>query len=336
MLKWRRVMSKEIKKETLVYDSKNKLNEEAIGWGRRPSLFTFNSNKNKFRFKKWNHWTIVSENHIFNIAIVDLNYVSNTFAYLYDYKENTFEDINYSKIIKKNVFLSKTTDGSCYFYNNDIELKMHFLDKKYKITLNNNSINADLEIFLYDFESLNVIVPFNKREFQFTEKNARLPVNGYITSKSSHVELDVADSYACFDFGRGVWPFNTYWNWATFSGNSNEGLIGINLGAGWTDGKKTNENAFFLNDKVYKINEDVKFDYDKSNLLSKWHIKTKSGDVDLVFQPFYNVSKKRRKIIIKTHLNQVLGQFFGRIKVEDKIVDISNIKGCVEQHEARW
>ena len=85
-------------------------------------------------------------------------------------------------------------------------------------------------------DTLNVVVPWDERTFQFTSKQNTLPAQGLVTIDGQKTLFDGPQSFACLDFGRGIWPRNCRWNWGSASGNQNGRIIGLNLGGQWTDG----------------------------------------------------------------------------------------------------
>jgi hypothetical protein len=72
------------------------------------------------------------------------------------------------------------------------------------------------------------------------------------------------------DWGRGVWQYRSFWNWASASGFQPDGsTIGLNLGCGFGDLSAATENCFILDGKVHKL-EQVTFGYDSKNYLLPW------------------------------------------------------------------
>lgn len=128
------------------------------------------------------------------------------------------------------------------------------------------------------------------------------------------------------------------WNWATASGNQHGKIIGLNLGAKWTDGTDITENALLIDGKISKLNECILYDYDKKNLMKPWSIKTEISDrVNLVFEPIYDRMYKTDAVLLKSTVHQIIGEFHGEIKDEQgDIINIEALKGCAEEHYSKW
>lgn len=88
-------------------------------------------------------------------------------------------------------------------------------------------------------ESLNVVIPWSDKRFQFTSKHQACPVEGTMTLGG--VRIDVGDAHpgwGVLDVGRGRWPYSTIWNWGGGAGLAADGstVVGIQIGGKWTEG----------------------------------------------------------------------------------------------------
>ena len=188
-------------------------------------------------------------------------------------------------------------------------------------------------------ESLNVVIPWSRRRFQFTSKQNCLQASGTIELDGTTLTFEPGETYACLDLGRGIWPYASSWNWGSFSGLSHDGrLVGGNLGAGWTDGTGMTENAIWFDGRVSKLHEDVSYAYDRHDLMKPWTIRTTSTKrVDLRFEPFYDRFAHTNFVIIKSDMHQMIGRYYGTIVDDNDIpVELSGLIGWAEEHQARW
>jgi hypothetical protein len=188
-------------------------------------------------------------------------------------------------------------------------------------------------------ESLNVVIPWSEKRFQFTSKQNTLPTEGTVIWGDDQIHFDKEKTFACLDFGRGIWPFNSFWNWSSFSTRLPDGrAVGINLGAGWTDGTGMNENALCVDGRLTKISEDISFEYDTKNYGAPWHLHTTVTDrVDLVFTPVFVRTAKTDALLIRSEVHQVIGSFQGTLKPDDGApIHIEDATGWAEDHQARW
>ena len=82
-------------------------------------------------------------------------------------------------------------------------------------------------------ETLSVVVPWSDQRFQFTSKHNTRPATGAIRVDDRTYDVGPdTDAFGCLDYGRGVWPYRTVWNWASASGRRDGRTIGLQLGDG--------------------------------------------------------------------------------------------------------
>jgi hypothetical protein len=132
---------------------------------------------------------------------------------------------------------------------------------------------------------LNVVIPWDERTFQFTSKQNCLPALGIVRLGAREVQFAGAQSFACLDYGRGIWPRDCRWNWGSASGRQNGRTIGLNLGGQWTDGTGSTENGVCVDGRLYKISSDLAWAYSSSDFMQPWRIQDPAGALDLTFSP---------------------------------------------------
>ncbi|GAA0740008.1 DUF2804 domain-containing protein [Clostridium oceanicum] len=336
---------KEIKEYKCLCDEKGYLSNESIGWAKKP-IIDCNISKHLLRKKKWNYWYMVNDECLFSVTIVNVDYIGMVFTYLYDFTDGEFTEDTQVIPFALGCNMSKNVFDNMEFSNRktNIFFKWEKENNIMKIIVNyNNFMRKKLTayfnvIYSKDYETLNVVIPWNENRFQFTSKQNCIPVDGEVRLDEKSYKFYKENSFAGLDFGRGVWPFKIMWNWATFSGIQKDNLIGINLGGKWTDGTGITENAISINNKIIKLNENIIYDYDFNNLMGTWNIRTEISDkVNLQFHPLYDRISKTKFLILGSKVHQIIGEFSGYIrnKKEEKIL-IENIKGIAEEHNARW
>ena len=137
------------------------------------------------------------------------------------------------------------------------------------------------------------------------------------------------------DHGRGKWPYDTLWNWASASGTTDGKEIGLQFGAKWTTGTPSTENALRLNGQIEKISEELEWTYDTDNWMAPWTIRGER--VDLVFTPEYHRHSEFSKKIVSSREEQVFGYFSGTVwSLEDRAYRVEDIFGWAEEVHRRW
>ena len=148
-----------------------------------------------------------------------------------------------------------------------------------------------------------------------------------------------APAFGCLDYGRGVWPEHTVWNWGSASGVRDGRTIGLNLGGKWTDGTGMNENGICIDGRLTKISEDLVFEYDREDWMQPWRVRTSASDrIDLRFDPEFeraSISGSREDFFSEAH--QMFGRYSGRITpYGGSPIEVRDLFGWIEEHEARW
>lgn len=281
---------------------------------------------------------------LFSATISNLDYAGMVFTYFLDFKKKSLTEKTTAIPFGRGCQLPDKVNSTVEY--RDRNSSVLFLNRngythikaKYN-DFNGSPLEADIKVvYPNGHETLNVVVPWSEKKFQFTSKHECLPAEGTLQLGPDTYLFRPDDSFACLDFGRGIWPYKVGWNWANASGVSDGRHMGLNLGARWTDGTGMTENGFVLDGKLTKLSEDVLFEYDRKNLMKPWHLRTAVSDrVDLVFNPFYERIARTNLILIKSEVHQMVGHFSGVIRTDDgDIIKVDNLPGCSEDHLGKW
>lgn len=338
-----KAQEKELLESVDLCNSKGLLNRNCIGWARKP-IINCNLTGHKYRKKKWNYWLILNDDCLFSATISNMDYLGMVFIYFYNYKTGEFVEKTVASPFGKGCIMLEGINDSLEYINSKmrVSFKGEVENTKMRVDCSEfgkGTISVDLMIKRPEnYESINVVIPWSKRKFQFTSKQNCIPVEGKIIYNGETFELHKENSFASLDFGRGVWPYNTKWNWVTCSGSFNNRIIGFNLGGTWTDGTGMTENGFVIDGTVNKLSENIIFEYDKENMMEPWHIKSKDTDrADIKFQPIYKRLAETNAYILKSKVYQILGEFTGDLITDNgEKVHFEKLKGSAEEHIARW
>jgi hypothetical protein len=319
------------------------LNRSGIAWSRHP-LHRCNLPASLARKKKWNYWAVTSGDVLFSVTIADIDRVQVGGAYLFDRRTLRHIDKGIARA-PGTIVMPETVAG-------DIELEHAAM----RVSLTDEGAGTRIRVAADDFggasleadilverpaghETLNVVIPWSDVQFQFTSKQNTLPATGSVRMGDERWEFSAPSSYGCLDYGRGVWPEHTVWNWGAASGVQNGRVVGLNLGGQWTDGTGMTENGLCIDGRLTKISEDLIFEYDTAARMQPWRVRTAATDrIDLVFKPeFERVSESGRRDSYYTSAHQMFGCYTGRI-TPDEVgpIEVRDFFGWIEDHDARW
>ncbi len=332
----------EIKGEIDLCQKNGSVNLEGIGWARFPHHHC-NLARHWMRKKRWNYWAIYDNDFLASFTISDLDYAAVIFAYYWDRKSNRFGEETILAPFGAGTFLGPFASSPARFKRQGALLEFSPTGRGYRIQAqfsrsSGNLINADLDVLVDPGqESLNVVVPFSRNRFQFTHKLFGIPAQGSIQAGDLHHTFSPHTAFAVLDFGRGVWPYSSRWNWASMAFRRNKKIIGINLGGGWTDNTGTNENAILVDKEIFKLPEDIAFEFERGDFMQPWHIRSVGSDaVDLKLIPDYHRKARSNVGIIASTVHQMLGHFEGVVRAGKNTYEIVDGRGWAEDHMARW
>lgn len=335
-------IEREITEPVKLCTKDGKLNPEAKGWSRRP-LHICNLSAPFPRKKKWNFWLILNERFGFSVTVANVDYIGIGNVRIIDFKKKTIVENLTVRPRGVGVDMPDRAEKSVVLKDSSLPISIKHTADSILFESRCSSFQGrkfSAEITLQkppDHETLNVVIPWNEEEFHFTSKQNTLPASGVVRLGDDVIEFHPEDSFGVLDFGRGIWPKYFEWNWGAFNLRRGNELIGINIGAKWTDGTGANENGICCNGKLYKISEDLIFTYNRDNYLEPWTIKTEISDMmNLTLIPAWDCSGGTDSGPIKAMNHQCFGYFSGTLRAGDKIIDVDKAFGWAEEHIGGW
>lgn len=355
----------EITSAVKLCDSRGRLLAGSVGWSRHP-LHICNVTGHPLRKKKWDYWCVTSDRCLFSVTLSNIDYMGLAFAYFLDFETRRFIEQTVMTPLGKGCVLPATVGENIAFRHR--KLNLSFTQEEGGNDAAESTASAGgaaggtrsatrtrLRVESPDFggvplradilvtrpeghETLNVVIPWSRRRFQFTSKQNAMPAAGSVILGKETFTFAPGTAYACLDFGRGVWPYASFWNWASASGRTDGHVVGLNLGAGWTDGTGMTENGLTVDGRLTKLGEDVEFLYDPADFTRPWTIRTKGSDrVDLRFDPFFERVAKTDLLILRSEVHQLIGRFTGTVTAAGGLrVAVEGLIGWAEEHRARW
>lgn len=352
----------EITKSGPLLDEKGNL--AAYGWARQPLLDANLENVNIYglkclqplRTKRWQYFGITTPTHFFSFTLSNVGYLGPVFAYVLDFATGQYHEQTLNIPFGSGIELPRnSTSGDCHYKKGDLHL--HFLtasDKERRLDINwpgfgGTGLTADVRLYLKDgHESVVNVFPYKDRRFFYTRKVNCMPAGGVIefgwdeaggggqkTMKRYDIRPD--SSLGTLDWGAGVWPYRSFWIWASFSQFLPGGrTIGLNAGDGIGNSPELNDNAIILDGKVHKLG-DIVFKYDNKDFKKPWLMTSPDGRVNLEFKPFFERHAKTDVGILASEVHQMFGRYSGTLVADDgEKIEIKDMIGWAEEHHARW
>ena len=344
-------MQTELTQPGLLRDENGRLAQ--VGWSRHPLLdanleaarFYRLRGLQRFRIKRWDYYAVFTPQRFFSATIADLGYAGNIFVYSLDFATGELHEEGLVIPLSRGISLSRSSDeGESQFQDQRARLTFKTLPGKRQVRVDwpafheGRGIQADLTLSCPPgHESMTIVIPIGQKRFYYNTKINCLPVSGNVQYGDVQEELLPETSLGSLDWGRGVWEYASFWNWASASGFLADGrTIGLNLGCGFGDLSAATENCIVLDGRIHKL-EHVRFDYDSKNFSQPWRFSDSSNRLKLVFTPFKERLAVTRLGIIDSEVHQMFGRYNGEVITDDgKSLEITNLVGFAEQHQARW
>ncbi|MCX6036345.1 MAG: DUF2804 domain-containing protein [Chloroflexi bacterium] len=324
-----------------------------VGWARQPVLdcnlesarFYALRPFQRFRIKRWDYYAVFTPQRFFSATIADLGYAGNIFVYSMDFETGELHEEGLVIPLGKGVELPRnSTEGDSHFENEKASLTFSLRPDQRHLSVcwpgfhEGRGIQADITLACpAGNESMNIIIPIGRKRFYLNRKINCLPASGMVKYGDTTEVLNPKNCSGSLDWGRGVWEYQSGWNWASASGFLPDGrTVGINLGGGFGDLSKAGENALILENRIHKL-EQVNFDYVSGDYMRPWKFTGTDGRLDLVFTPFKDRTAQTNLGIIFSEVHQMFGRYNGTAVTDDgKVVQIKDLIGFAEEHHARW
>ena len=192
-------------------------------------------------------------------------------------------------------------------------------------------------------ESVNVVIPWSSKRFQFTSKHQARPARGTLRIGDVEHSFGQPDgptpAWGVLDVGRGRWPYATRWNWGGGAGLATDGTttVGLQFGGKWTVGTGFTENGIIVDGVVTKIGGDLRWTYDWDHPLHPWRVHLADGTLDVTLDPIHDRHTKVNGGILATEVHQVFGWWTGHVTTDDgRVIELHRINGFAEESRSRW
>ena len=322
------------------------LNPAARGWSRH-ILQTANQRGQVGRKKKWDYWSIQAGDLVISGVVANLDFLGTSDVWWIDLSTKQeggrgvgapggigydLPDLAGSApltITQKNYAFDMRDDSA-----GNTTITIDWTEKSGE----KGELRAVIEM-PPGHETLNVVIPWSERVFQFTSKHQGRPARG--TMRVGAREWTFGgndDAWGIVDIGRGRWPYETTWNWGGGAGRATDGtVVALQFGAKWTEGTGFTENGIFVDGRLSKIGREIDWHYDWDDPMAPWRVVDPGGQIDVTIVPRHDKHSRIDAKVIARETHQVFGLWSGHV-VDDEGVrhDFEDMQGFAEECRARW
>jgi hypothetical protein len=319
-----------------------KLARSARGWSRAPKLRA-NLRGAWGRKKRWDYWCVITPQVIVTMVVADIDYAGLANCWVLDRSDQAQATAGVLRPFSRGISLpDQVCTGTVEVSDESFLLRIEETDEATRLMSTAvrsalGPISIDVTVAKpTDHESLNVVIPWSDRTFQFTSKQNTRPATGTVSVGDRTWAIGDGEDYAVEDLGRGIWPYSNRWNWAAASGRATDGrLIGLQFGGKWTEGTGYTENAVCIDGRLTKIHDELEWQYSWDDPMRPWKVRGENIDVELTpdFDRYDNTDLK----IIKMEVHQCFGRWSGTIRGDDgDVATLDRIAGFAEEARNRW
>jgi hypothetical protein len=326
-----------------------------VGWSRQP-LLDCNLEQARFypawkrawqhfRLKRWDYYAIFTPQGFFSATIADLGYAGNVFVYVMDYASRLLHEEGLVIPLGRGVRLPRNSEqGESSYEGQGVRLRFGVQGEWRELSVawpgfhGGRGIQAELRLHCPpEHESMTIVIPIEQRRFYYNRKINCLPAEGWLQYGELRQSLEPRKCLGSLDWGRGVWAYRSFWNWASASGFLPDGrTVGLNLGCGFGDTSAATENCLILDGRVHKLGQ-VSFDYASGDYMQPWKFRDDEGRLALDFTPFQERVARTDLKIITSEVHQMFGRYDGHAHADDgEDISIAGLVGFAEEHHARW
>lgn len=319
-----------------------RLNPDAVGWSRRP-VVNANLSGNRLRTKKWDYWAVLADDFAVTVTYADIGYLGTVVVWWLDLA--TGESGGREVLVPgaRGVVLPDRPGAWPLRYRSRA-LSLDIVDAPGGTTISGTWTEPDGRTGAMDLriglpeghESLNVVVPWSERRFQYTSKHQARPAHGIVSVGGRERGLD--GGWGVLDVGRGRWPYSARWNWGSGAGRSEDGsVVGIQVGGRWTVGTGATENGIIVDGCLTKIGAELDWDYDWNEPMRPWRVRALDGTLDLVLAPRHDRHSATRAVVVATEVHQVFGRWSGHVTTDEgRVLQVDGLAGFAEESRSRW
>jgi hypothetical protein len=323
-----------------------RLSPHATGWSRHP-LHHCNLSGAHGRKKRWDYWCVNASDLHLAITYADVDYLGIASVWLLQ-PSTGLELLVDRPVPFAPGFRLPDVAGTGSMRASVRGLELEILERPDETILRascastkHGALDVDLVVERpVGHESLNVVIPWGDRRFQFTTKDNARRALGTVRLGSASWTLDPdSGAYGALDVGRGIWKYSNRWNWASASGPADDGrLVGLQLGGKWTVGTGYTENAFNVGGRLHKVGDELDWSYDWERPLEPWRVRdVVGGRLDATLTPFHDRHSRVTVGVLSMEVHQCFGTWTGSMVTDDgEVVRFDGLLGFAEEARNRW
>lgn len=289
------------------------------------------------REKRWMYAAISADPLLLGIAVVDLGYLANTFAFVYDRAQGRMvadrTALGPGPVAAVNDLSGAGHHARFSFAGKEVAIQRGLASSTYAVRVRMGDLRVDAELDATAAPPpISVIAPVTRGIVNTTEKRALLAVRGEASVGGKSWKLD--GGFGGYDYTHGLLARHTAWKWAFAQGRTTVGEpVALNLVEGFVGEA---ECALWLGDALHPLAEG-RFEHDAARPEAPWRVRSADGAVDLRFEPGGAHSEQKNFGVVASRFLQPMGVFSGTVRVPGRDpVELRDVLGVTEDQDILW
>lgn len=300
----------------------------------------------KFRIKEWDYYLVLNKDFAVAFTVSDLGYMGMLSASFLDFTapcEHT-ETILTPFPMGKFRMPENSSVGDVSYEDKRLSVKFTLSPGQRRIQCSfknfdgDKDLHCDITMAQPDMDSIVIATPWDKaKHFYYNQKINCMRASGTVTYGGRTWTFDPADSFACLDWGRGVWTYHNTWYWGSASYTVNGVPFGWNIGYGFGDTTAASENILFYDGKAHKL-DDVTFNIPNgSDYMKDWTFTSSDGRFEMTFKPVIDRAARISLKVIETDQHQVFGRMSGKAVLDSgEVLEIKDVMCFAEKVRMKY
>ncbi len=297
------------------------------------------------RIKEFDEYVIYNNNFAIKLSISDGYNIGFVTVTIIDFNKQFKHTVKLPKLFTKGKFNmpSSPNSGDTTFSNNSIGINFsrsaekHFLKCEFVNFYNVKNLYVNISLKNNIKNTISMATPMGKDDkyFYYGKKVLCMSASGVVRCGGDEYIFSGSDSFAVFNWGRGIMPYKSNILWGCTCGFIQKSYIGINFGNNNTS-NSINEDAVFYDGNINKIDN---ISITKLNEKSKNKINISSADkkVNLTFEPIIKSYSKISSFTFTSQENLIFGYYSGNLILNNKKnIKIKNLLGFLNNTKNKW
>ncbi|MBO0832540.1 MAG: DUF2804 family protein, partial [Actinobacteria bacterium] len=167
----------------------------------------------------------------------------------------------------------------------------------------------------------------------YTHK-AIFPVEGMLQVGDDKIVFDGARDLALIDEHKSMLPYRTTWLWGTFGLHVGDGIVGGNFVDRPETPGEAEESCIWTPSACEPLS-DIRFEQQAGGASAPWHIWSRDGRLDVVFEPEGRKQVRHQLGIFAIDYFQLFGRYHGTLRGADHTFAVEGAHGVCESMRAR-